>query len=613
MAAATRTAFQWWKLKDGALADSISDTLNILERAQVQRMSQLVTSARLYGNLPLFGMTGFSFSRLGLTSAAFRERLTFNVVQSVVDTAVSRITKSKPRPYFLTSGGNYKEQRKAKKLTKFCDGIFYESEAYLLMEQAFRDSLVNGDGLIHIFEKNGRVCLERTGGQELRIDEVEAFYGFPRQMHRVREIDRLVVEERWPGKLKAIEKANRPDSNQAKILNVADTITVRESWHLRSGPDARDGVHCITINDTTLFSEKWEHDWFPFARIQWTPRMYGYWGQGLAEQLQGTQLEINKLLHEVQRSLHLAGTFKILVEMGSKVQDAHINNEIGTLIKYSGTKPEYITPPVVQREIYEQISTLIERAYQQAGFSALSATSQKPAGLDSGEALRTYDDIETSRFTQTGRAYERLACDIGKMSIAIAADIAEKSGKGYRVRVPSSRYVESIDWDDIDLDADAFVMQCFPVSALPKDPAGRIQTIQDYAQAGWLTPRQARRLSEFPDMEADTTLQNANEDWINKILDQIIDNGKYTPPEKYDDLDLAAEMALEQYQSGKCMELEPERLEMLRRFMKQIDALKLAAMPPAPPPGMPAQPGAAPLPPPQSPLLQNSPAPAMSA
>jgi hypothetical protein len=60
----------------------------------------------------------------------------------------------------------------------------------------------------------------------------------------------------------------------------------------------------------------------------------------------------------------------------------------------------------------------------------------------------------------------------------------------------------------------------------------------------------------------------------------LIDEGTYTPPEPYDDLALARELALELYQQGKTNELEPEKLELLRTFLGQLDQLQ--APPPAP-------------------------------
>ena len=89
-----------------------------------------------------------------------------------------------------------------------------------------------------------------------------------------------------------------------------------ESYHLQSGPDANDGLHTINIAEGNLFEEPWEKDYFPYARFSWCKRLYGYWGQGLVEQVQAIQLEVNKLLWVIQRSMHLAGSFKVFIENG---------------------------------------------------------------------------------------------------------------------------------------------------------------------------------------------------------------------------------------------------------------------------------------------------------
>ena len=45
----------------------------------------------------------------------------------MIDTIVSKVTKNKPKPTFLTDGGDWDLQQKAKKLTKYCEGIFYST------------------------------------------------------------------------------------------------------------------------------------------------------------------------------------------------------------------------------------------------------------------------------------------------------------------------------------------------------------------------------------------------------------------------------------------------------------------------------------------------------
>ena len=582
---------RWWLLEGQQAADAVSTTLGRMRDGQTLRHTQWVISARLYGNLAPTSLAGVSFSKLATTQPALRDRVSFNLIQSVVDTVTSKITKSRPRPYFLTSGGDYRQQRKAKGLNAFVDGLFYENATHQLGAKVFRDAAVWGDGFVHVFAKNGRVCHERVLPSELYVDDVEATYGAPRQMHRIKMIDRQVLAEAFPEHAGVILAANAARTEDTSRGNVADVLLVRESWHLPSAPGADDGRHCISIDGYLLTEpESWPHDFFPFARIQWTPRLFGFWGQGLAEQLMNIQLEVNKLLWLIQRSFHLAGSFKVLIENGSKIVKEHLTNDIGAIINYTGTPPSYVVPPTVPGEVFGHLNLLIAKAYEQAGISQLSAGSMKPAGLNSGRALREMVDIESDRFTTTGRAYEQLFLEVARLSIAVVKDLAEAGD--YEVATPSRSGLARVRWSEVELESDDYVMQCFPVSSLPNDPAGRLQTVQEYAQAGFLSARQARRLLDFPDLEQVESLANAAEQYLVEVLDRMVDEGVFTAPEPYDDLGMARELALEYYARGKSTGLEEERLELLRRFLAQIDALE------APPPELLAeQPGAGAPPP----------------
>ncbi len=604
---------RWWKLNQAEMPAAISGIVNFLQQHQGVRMTQNLVSARLYGNLSLIGLNGITYSKVASVAPASKDRISYNVVQSCIDTVTAKIAKNKPKPLFLTSGGDYRVQRRAKKLDKFIDGVFYENHAYDLGTEIFRDAAVWGTGIIHVYQEAGRVRYERVIPQELYVDEVEGFYAKPRQIHRVKNIDRQVLLDLFPNHRKAILNASQaiPDS-LGGYQNISDVITVRESWHLRSGEDASDGAHVITIASETLLFEEYKKDEFPFAIFHWNKRLYGFWGQGLAEQLQNIQLEINKLLWVIQRSMHLAGSFKVLLENGSKIVKDHLNNDIGAIINYTGTQPTYVTPPIVPPEIYQHLVTLKTQAFEQSGISQLSAAAQKPAGLDSGKALREFNDIETDRFMTVGQAYQKLFLDLSTLTISQARDIyAEKDE--YSVRVPGKKFIETIDWADISLEDDEYVMKQYPVSSLPNDPAGRLQTIQEYAQAGFISPRTARRLLDFPDLEQIEDLANSSEDYIHECLEKIVEadieekNWKamaYIPPEPYDDLALARELGLEYYAQGKVNNLEEEKLDLIRQWIDAVNILQTKAAPPQP--AQPA-PQASPVAPPTSDLIQNTP------
>lgn len=600
---------KWWTIdgddRSEKVADSVANTLNTLKENQNKLEAQRQASARLYGNIPLYGTLGLSSSKGAQTLPVVRDRLTYNVVQSCVDTVVAKMAKNSPRPLFLTDGGSYRLQRKAQKLNQFMEGIFFENEMHdMLAPDAFRDAAVLGDGIIHCYDYYGQVKFERVLASEILVDEIEAIYGKPTQLYRCKNVDRLALIEMFPKHKDKIKAANAAFIEGNTVPHVSDQITVCEAWHLPSGPESKDGKHVIVITGVTLYEENWKHNFFPFAKLPWCKRLYGFWSQGGAEQIQNIQLEINKLLWVIQRSMHLMGSFKVLIQNGSKVVSEHINNDIGTLVYYNGVEPKYITPPMVQPELYAHLQTLKASAYEQFGISQLSASSKKPSGLDSGKALREFNDIESERFMTAGKQYEKFHLDATRLAVATARSIRERNGK-YSMRVPGYKFLSTIDWSEVDIPDDQFLMQCFPVSQLPQDPAGRLATIQEYAQAGYIDPRTARKLSDFPDLQQVESLANSVEERILKTLDLIVDEGEYTPPDQFMDLNLARQLALQYYNQYSNQDLEPDRVAQIEQFLSQVDALQQAAVPPAP--AATAGPQAVAAPAPVSDLIPNVP------
>jgi hypothetical protein len=124
-----------------------------------------------------------------------------------------------------------------------------------------------------------------------------------------------------------------------------------------------------------------------------------------------------------------------------------------------------------------------------------------------------------------------------------------------------------------------------------------------------ITLQEGRRLLDYPDLEQVEKLANAAEERIFQILDDIIETGKYTPPDEFVNLDLATTLTVQYINLYATAKLEESKAQKLRDFFDQVQDLKSAAMP-APMPGAAPGPQAAPQPPPTSPLVPNSPNPA---
>lgn len=593
---------RWWKLKGLECAESISSSIDAMRSATRARIDTYVLCQRLYANRNLVGprLQQGRVPWLDVSGPTVR----INIIGSIVDTLSSKLAQSRPRALFLTNNGDWKQQRDAEKMTFVSDGIFSETEAYSVGEMVARDALVFGDGFIHHFERNQRVAMERVVPWEIYVDEFEALYGNPRQLHRVKYVDRDRLIEMFPDKKQAIMQVRDESVVAYAGTQVSDIIEVRESWHLPSVKGAKDGAHVISIEGYLLTDvEPWTRDTFPFSHVQYSAPMTGFWGQGIPEQLQSMQLEVNRLANQIQRSLHLGSTFKVLIEQGSKIVKEHINNDIGAIITYSGTgnKPEWVTPPLVQPEIYQHLMMLIQQMYQQSGVSQLTASSLKPAGLDSGKALREYQDIGTDRFRKLGHQYEKFYLDVAKQSIAIAREIVEREGR-YPVNTPKRNAMVRMDLKDIKLSEEEYVLDCYKVSSLPRDPAGRMQTVQEWVAAGWIAPEDAMDLLDFPDLDRANSMQNAAIRYLRRVLDEMVDSGEYTPPDASDNLALARKLALQRLSEAKYAGVPQSRQQLIRDYLEQITALEeqIAAQMPAPAmPGMPPAPdGALPTMPP---------------
>jgi hypothetical protein len=218
--------------------------------------------------------------------------------------------------------------------------------------------------------------------------------------------------------------------------------------------------------------------------------------------------------------------------------------------------------------------------------------------------------VEEQGFAYTSRTYEQFHLDVATLAIEAAKEIFEQEGK-YKVKadvssktLPGRKFLQEIDWKDIELSEEEYIQKAFPISSLPSTPAGRIQTITELSSAGWIDQTTAMKLLDFPDLASVENLMIAQENWITSCLDSIVDKGKYKAPDPMMDLAMADKLARQEYALGAAMELEPKKLDMLLTFVERIK--ELAAPPPAPE----APPQEAPPPQPMTSAPQAAPMPA---
>jgi len=593
----------WWNSDDEDLFNDVNSVVDNIQQNQSAQTSNNIKYARLYANLELLGMIGGGVN-FNQSSRGARNRVTYNVVKSAIDTAASKISKNKPKPQFLTDGGDWNQQQRAKKLTKYVEGVFYDTKAYELGQKSFTKGGVFGTGGIKVYVKDGRIQLDDVFTNELVVDDYDGAYGKPRQLHQIKYVARTVLLDKYPDHVNAIRNASTGFTSDQNYRTTVDMVKVIESWHLPSSKEGTDGRHAITIDTGTLMSEEYKKEYFPFVFFRWSERLLGFFGQGLAEELVGVQLEINKLLKNIQISQHLMAVPRVAVDQKSKLSVSQLNNELGAVFKYSGNAPQFFVAQAMSAEVYNHLKWLIQSAYEITGISQLSATSQKPSGLDSGAAIREYQDIETERFMVTAMRYEQMFMDLAKIIIDMSRDLYEDN-KDLQISVPGGSFIETIKWKDVNLRDDQFIMKSWPVSWLPSSPAGRLAKVQELLQAGFISRENALQMLDFPDLEKYEGLETASNNLTEKQINGMLDGGDFVVPEPEQNLLYCEAYATKAYIDGIIRKVPEENLEKIHRYIDHVKAMikaaKEAEAPPAQPQPTMAQPEALP----QSDMIPN--------
>jgi hypothetical protein len=583
----------WYLDKDIANAN-LFGLLSGIQHLQASRRTSYIRYAGLYGDQDLW--TLMSAGMFGVRPYENRfNRLNFNVSQSMVDTVVSKHAASQPRIEVLTEGGNWEQQMRAKATTKFIQGEFERLRLYREAPLALRNALIFGDGYLQFYVRDGKICCDVAFPGDFDVDDIEALDGKPRQLFRTKYVAREMLAAEFPDNADAIMQATCDDLIPQVGTNLADMVKVVEAWHLPSSEDAGDGRHAIVISSDVLLWEDWNYDCYPFVRCRWRPAMRGYYSQGLVDQLMGLQVEINRIAKRIGLGIHLMGVPYYLVEDGSEVVPEHLSNEIGHIVKYSGVKPEPVTNPVFSPEVYQYLENLYNKAYALAGISPLEAQARKPAGLNSEPSMREYADLASERHAFFSMEWQEFFKECAWQVLRCAREL--KDGGIDVVSPQAAKHImQPVKFSDCLVDDDDFIFRVQVGSLLPTTTAGKINTVNDMANSGLLTPGQALKLLNYPDLEPVIGKITAQEDFLDKEIYAMLKEGEpRTPEPMFLDLQTAVQRVNEAYLQAMCDGAPEDRLELLRQWIR--DAYQ-AMQPPPPPPGAmpPVDPGMAPPP-----------------
>ena len=616
-------ALQWWKPDERGgpkRAERLFGTMRFLEKQHNPRLRELRTYARQYSNAPLMGIDPGTFSGGNKTNT---KTLRYNLIRMLLDTATAHIAKERPRTFVLAEDANFRIGQFAEQMSKLLLGIFQQNDVYDMGPQVFRDGGLAGTGhfKVGVHPRTMDMCIERVFAAELFWDYADSFRGKPRSLYHRYPLPRETVIATWGDTPTMRQKIHAAGSwaattgNHAEQGNLADHIEVIEAWHLPSGPDAKDGVRAVVVEGAQLNrdDDSWKFDFFPFADFFWgTLPIYGCVGDSLASMVAGHHIALNTHLTNMEEAVRLGSRLRVWVPDDTKMPTQSIDDRIGAIYKYNAAAGPPVFDPgrSLSADWVQHALFIIDSAFQASGLSQLAVSGQTPRGLESGAALREHADIESVRFSTIQKAYEKCFLQLAHICMAFAHEFW--SGEGKTVNVKGRNFIETINFDDIDLRKDCYELSVMPTSMLPKTVAGRMAMIDEWEQKGWIDKSEALQLMQMPDTDKAAALASASRDDIDKTIvrmlldtppgtagmsEQEVADLLYMPPEPAQNLALGIRRMTEEYLRLRHTDLEEHRLGLLLRWIE--DAQQLLA-PPAPSQGAVPQPevgqGPTPLP-----------------
>lgn len=520
----------------------------------------------------------------------------FNAAKSAVDTIFSML-ESEPRPVFLTDGAEPEKQRLAADRTDAVYAVFSETKFYDKWREAWADGGKCGLGLLQITHQLGKdqstakLIVERVFPYELLFEKRDAYNGAPRTWIRLRLWDEHMAIARWC----STGDKNKNDRNRHIIestptaISMYDTgastkqskitrqIIVAEAFHLPSGEGCDDGVHAVCTSEGTLDSEPWEEESPPFIACVWEKPEIGFWGRGMIFDALGMQRSLDEI--ELANE-HTFGTqskpFIAIHETEDEVGQT-LSAQGVPYVKWKNMKPERIVDPITHPQALDRARQRKAEVFEQLGVSQLDAAGLKPAGLNSGRALRNLRAITSQRLSIKFKNIDESVVDAAKRIMEYARRL-EKSGIKVVSRFIDQKggaaVVKKIEWSKL-VAEDIYDVIIDIASSTAKTLAGKNNDLEDLFAAGLIPPDLFLSQYQSPDLKDMLRRINAPRDLIRKQLAKLLEERSLSAPgvlpsEAQPRLELALEEATHEYALAALRGEEDEVLELISQWEAHV-------------------------------------------
>jgi hypothetical protein len=588
--------------------------------SETYRRDRDIFNIRLYENNPvitLYSFAGKYYSENATLALLPPEESVNNKAKAAIDTLAAQIFSTDQRARFRTVNGNYRQRRRARGMQDFADGIVQELELHALRKRAGLDSCIleSGVGAIQFFRDGDRVGAERCLATEFSIDPTDGLTdGRNETLYRRRPVPRDNVHAMVEGTGEEAEKLHAAIDSVPSLQTggaPADHIEVFEAWHTPRVKKLRKkhGYHVISIdhNDGAILVEKFDKAYAPVVFFSLEGKFTTAWGLSCMTQVRGLQIRINANRWRYERAQKLFHAGHLYVNRAAKVKKSLLTNEIGTVWEGNGdTPPQKLTFQAASPELYAQEEKDGALIFANLGINQAASMGESNRGLSaSAAAMREETAKADQRNADRQQRWEKFHIDCVRVALDLVRDIVTHNDKGqkrttsggYRVASKGKRGLTVVDWKDVAMDEEDYVLDIKPASPVPTDPDGLIAFGERMVELGAWKPDELAGYMQDLDADSRVNRYEAQEREMEKTFESMLyDKAAAYAPDEFTNIGLALKIGPDFLSQGKEDGVPDKHIDRVRRYLKRCKALM---PPPAPPPGPPAAAG----PPPGAPAV----------
>jgi hypothetical protein len=578
----------WADAEKGKVYVSIFNQINDFDRTIAGSIiSTTLAGLRQYSNRGTASLHSSAYmtdvdvnSQLGMSPSVMR--VAFNLTAAVIDTLTAKLASIQATPQAVTNKGNTKGRKLAEDINFVIKGLYHKYDLSHLLNLAFRDAMINRVGYLKVVKEDGEIRVDRVLADEIIVDPADAYYNMPYKMLHRKAIPLHVMIKKYPQHEMQLRDCKVQEVKQYNTRNYTPCITVAEAWCKNTY--MKGGRHVITVETMDLLDEEWNKDYFPVVKCDYSEPVIGWMGNSVTDELESIQKEIDRIMFTMQAIMRLVSVPRVFVDTNAQVNKNHITNKVGIIVEYDGKQgvaPIIHNGAAMPPELPKQLEFLIAQGYARAGLTTQDTQGMKPAGVDSGEALKTLNEQKSERWQMLQHNYEQKHVDLAQV---ILNELA-----GTNIKLSAlDRFIglKEISTKKIPKTQDSYILQVFPVSSLPDTIPELIDSVEKLSRIGVIQPSQIPELFQMPDLDAYVAMQAAPRKLIDKKMEQMLDTGIYWAPEPYYDLNYALGTALQQYSWAQLNDASDKDQGLLRRFINDVRTLLSQVPQPAPTQGV---------------------------